>query len=53
MSVPKDLLYGRSHEWVRSDGDAVVVGITHYAQDQLGEVVFVELPRRRVRNRRG
>ena len=44
MSVPKDLLYGRSHEWVRSDGDAVVVGITHYAQDQLGEVVFVELP---------
>ena len=44
MSIPKDLLYGRSHEWVRSDGDAVVVGITHYAQDQLGEVVFVELP---------
>ena len=44
MSVPKDLLYDRSHEWVRSDGDAVVVGITHYAQDQLGEVVFVELP---------
>ncbi len=44
MSIPEDLLYGRSHEWVRSDGDAVVVGITHYAQDQLGEVVFVELP---------
>jgi glycine cleavage system H protein len=44
MSIPNDLLYGRSHEWVRSDGDAVVVGITHYAQDQLGEVVFVELP---------
>jgi len=44
MSVPEDLLYGRSHEWVRSDGDAVVVGITDYAQDQLGEVVFVELP---------
>jgi len=44
MSVPSDLLYGRSHEWVRTDGDAVVVGITHYAQDQLGEVVFVELP---------
>jgi glycine cleavage system H protein len=44
MSVPEGLLYGRSHEWVRSDGGAVVVGITHYAQDQLGEVVFVELP---------
>jgi glycine cleavage system H protein len=44
MSIPEDLLYGRSHEWVRSEDDAVVVGITHYAQDQLGEVVFVELP---------
>lgn len=44
MSVPNDLLYCRSHEWIRSDGDAIVVGITHYAQDQLGEVVFVELP---------
>jgi len=44
MSVPNDLLYRRSHEWIRSDGDSVVIGITHYAQDQLGEVVFVELP---------
>jgi len=44
MSVPSELLYGRSHEWVRNEGDAVVVGITHYAQDQLGEVVYVELP---------
>jgi glycine cleavage system H protein len=44
MSIPDDLRYGRSHEWVRTEGDAVVVGITHYAQDQLGEVVYVELP---------
>jgi glycine cleavage system H protein len=44
MSVPDDLMYARSHEWVKADGDAVVVGITHYAQDQLGEVVYVELP---------
>lgn len=44
MSVPKELLYTKSHEWVRREGDDVVVGITHYAQDQLGEVVFVELP---------
>lgn len=44
MSVPSELLYERSHEWVRTEGDAVVIGITHYAQDQLGEVVFVELP---------
>ena len=44
MSVPQDLLYNTSHEWTRVEGDAVVIGITHYAQDQLGEVVFVELP---------
>ena len=44
MSVPSELFYARSHEWVRVEGDAVVVGISHYAQDQLGEVVYVELP---------
>jgi glycine cleavage system H protein len=44
MSIPRDLVYSRSHEWVRTDGSHVVVGITHYAQDQLGEVVYVELP---------
>jgi len=44
MSVPADLLYNRSHDWARVEGDVVVVGITAYAQDQLGEVVFVELP---------
>ena len=44
MSIPDDLKYTRSHEWVRAEGDSVVVGITHYAQDQLGEVVYVELP---------
>jgi glycine cleavage system H protein len=44
MTIPGDLQYTRTHEWLRSDDDGVVVGITHYAQDQLGEVVFVELP---------
>ena len=44
MTVPEDLMYTRSHEWVRAEGDNVLVGITHYAQDQLGEVVYVELP---------
>ena len=44
MSLPAELLYGRSHEWIRVEGDAVVIGITNYAQDQLGEVVYVELP---------
>ncbi len=44
MNVPADLKYGRTHEWARVEGDTVVVGITHYAQDQLGEVVYVEVP---------
>lgn len=44
MNVPADLKYGRTHEWARVEGDVVVVGISHYAQDQLGEVVYVELP---------
>ncbi len=44
MTVPADLKYGRTHEWARVEGDTIVVGITHYAQDQLGEVVYVEVP---------
>ena len=44
MSIPADLLYARSHEWIRIEEDGVVIGITEYAQDQLGEVVYVELP---------
>lgn len=41
---PTDYLYSREHEWVRVDGDVAVVGITEFAQEELGEVVFVELP---------
>ncbi len=41
---PKDLKYDREHEWVRTDGDVVTIGISHFAQDQLGEVVYVDLP---------
>ena len=44
MAVPEGLSYTRSHEWMRREGDEAVVGIPHYAQDQLGEVVYVELP---------
>jgi glycine cleavage system H protein len=44
MSVPEELSYTKEHEWIRQEGDVVVVGITHHAQDQLGDVVFVELP---------
>ncbi len=44
MNFPKDLRYTKDHEWVRIEGDEVVIGITEHAQDQLGDVVFVELP---------
>lgn len=43
-NVPEDLVYTKEHEWARIDGAEVVVGITDYAQDQLGDVVFVSLP---------
>ncbi len=39
-----DLKYTEEHEWVRLDGDACVIGISYYAQEQLGDIVFVELP---------
>ncbi len=42
--VPDDLRYTKDHEWVRLDGDIATVGITQYAADQLGDIVFVELP---------
>jgi glycine cleavage system H protein len=42
--VPPDLRYTREHEWTKVEGDRVRVGITDYAQEQLGDVVFVELP---------
>jgi glycine cleavage system H protein len=44
VSVPNDLRYTRDHEWLRLDGEEATVGITAYAADQLGDIVFVELP---------
>src|SRR5438067_8964523 len=44
MTVPQDLRYSKEHEWIRLDGDTATIGITHFAQEQLGDVVFVELP---------
>lgn len=44
MNFPSDLKYTKEHEWVRVEGDAGVVGITDYAQDQLGDVVYLDLP---------
>ena len=44
MNYPDDLLYAASHEWIRIEGDEAVIGITHFAQDQLGDITFVDLP---------
>ncbi|TDB39045.1 MAG: glycine cleavage system protein GcvH [Actinobacteria bacterium] len=41
---PKDLKYDKEHEWVKVDGDVAIIGISDFAQDQLGEVVYVDLP---------
>jgi glycine cleavage system H protein len=44
MQIPEDLRYSTDHEWIRVDGGQVTIGITDYAQDALGDVVFVDLP---------
>ncbi|MFA4858027.1 MAG: glycine cleavage system protein GcvH [Candidatus Margulisiibacteriota bacterium] len=43
--VPENLRYSKEHEWVKTDGNIATIGITHFAQDQLGDVVYVELPK--------
>ena len=45
MAQPAGLLYSKEHEWVKMDGDVATVGITEYAQNSLGDIVYVELPR--------
>jgi glycine cleavage system H protein len=44
MNVPESLRYSSDHEWIRVDGNRIVLGITDYAQDALGDVVFVDVP---------
>lgn len=44
MKVLKDLLYTKDHEWIKVDGNKAYVGVADYAQDQLGDIVYVELP---------
>jgi glycine cleavage system H protein len=44
MIFPKDLMYTKTHEWVKRDGDECIVGVTEYAQKELSDVVYVELP---------
>jgi len=43
--IPKELLYAKTHEWAKIDGQQAVVGITHFAQEQLGDITYVELPK--------
>jgi glycine cleavage system H protein len=45
VAQPENLLYSKEHEWVKIDGDVATVGITDYAQNSLGDIVYVELPR--------
>ncbi len=44
MNIPGDLKYTRTHEWVKKDGDGVLIGITDHAQKELGDLVFINLP---------
>lgn len=44
MDFPQDLRYSKEHEWIKVEGDTATIGITDYAQNELGDVVFVEMP---------
>jgi len=44
LNLPDDIFYSDDHEWAKKDGDTVRIGISDYAQDQLGDIVFVEMP---------
>ncbi len=44
VQIPDDLQYTSDHEWIRHEDDLIVIGITDYAQDSLGEIVYIELP---------
>ena len=44
MNIPSQLLYTKDHEWVKIEGDTATVGITDFAQSQLGDIIFLELP---------
>jgi len=46
LAVPEELQYTKTHEWVRREDDVATIGITEHAQDELGDVVFIELPER-------
>jgi glycine cleavage system H protein len=45
MAIPKDCKYTKEHEWIKVEGNTATIGITNYAQESLGDIVFVELPK--------
>jgi len=45
MTYPQDLRYTKEHEWIRAEGDVGTIGITHHAQKELGDIVYVDLPK--------
>ena len=45
MAYPAEYKYTKEHEWIKADGDKAIIGITHYAQESLGDIVFVDLPK--------
>jgi glycine cleavage system H protein len=45
MAYPNDFKYTKEHEWIKPQGDTATIGITHYAQESLGDIVFVDLPK--------
>jgi glycine cleavage system H protein len=53
LSFPEDVRYSKDHEWARPEGELFVVGISDYAQDQLGDIVFVELPAKGTQLKKG
>ena len=44
LNLPGELMYSKDHEWAKKEDDTIVIGITDYAQDQLGDIVFAEMP---------
>ena len=53
MNVPDDLLYTKDHEWIRIVDNVATIGITDYAQDELGDIIFVEFPNKGVKYQSG
>ena len=53
MNVPDDLLYTKEHEWIRIVDDVATIGVTDYAQNELGDIIFIELPNKGVKYQSG